>query len=122
MPRPRRWRYASRSCGSVLPRAHECAGDLAVGLAVEGQADVAAGDLDVAGVGHDAGAPAHDAVALGVDGGELDRLREVAGVVAREGAAAGVGEAAVARDAVARDGVELAEGGYDRPGRHRDVE
>ena len=53
--------------GAIRRRAH------AVGLAVEREADVAAGHLDAARVGHDARLPADDAVALGVDRGERDR-------------------------------------------------
>src|SRR5205809_6738122 len=47
-------------------------GERPVGLAVEDQADVAAGDLDAVGAGDDAALPAHDAIALAVGAGQPD--------------------------------------------------
>ena len=82
MPAPRARRGSGRRGqarrSARRPSAHrgERLGDRAVGLAVEGQADVAAGHLDVARVGDDARLPPDDAVAARVDRGQRDLVRE----------------------------------------------
>ena len=90
--------------------ARERRGDRAVRLAVRHQPDVAAGDLDAVGLLDDRALPAHDAVALAVDGGQAHAVDgERRGVVADERAAAlraeAVGVAAAPREvqAAARD-------------------